>query len=286
MLLDPVITVSERARLLGGSQESVRLVLEALVTRTGSERTGVDAPHVLAATFGDHVIVEAAQQFYKIPVFRDSLGYVLGKSEPLFVQRVSRKQVVEETLYGVVDALLTGSVDEAVVSAMQLMPCLGEAKELLAYADTAKRVESLLDRDCPWKAVVVENAVKAGAVVPDGAARFGKLYDGSLNPSEIAGFDELVRTEFGEQVAELDTLWHTVSSLESILKLLPDDKAAAYTNLVEDYKRDLHEVRDVLKTVQHQVQDAAVLGRVSDGVAGVLPKHRALCSHLQLQLSH
>ena len=285
MLLDPVIPAPELARLFGGSQERLHETLDALVSQHGSSLTGVAARHKLAATFSHHVIVEVDQTFYKIPYTVDGIKCALGKAEPLFVKRVPRKQVVEETLYGVVDALLTGRVDVAAELSTQLMPCLGEAKELLAYADTATRVESLLSRDCPWKAVVVENAVKAGAVVPDGQTRFGKLYDGTLNPSEIAGFDELVRTEFGEQVTELDTLWQTVASLESVLKLMPDDKAASFTNLVEDYKRDLDEVRGVLKTVQHQVQDAAVLGRVSDGVAGVLPKHRALCSHLQLQIS-
>jgi hypothetical protein len=285
MLLDPTIPVSERNRVTAGSRERAQQALEALVVLTGAERTGVAAKHEIVATFSDHLIVEADQKLYKFPFFQTEGGFTLGAAEPVFVQRVSRKQMVEDTMYGVVDALLTDRVDEAAGLVRQLVPHLGEAKELLAYADAPKRVGALLDRDCKWKAVVVENAVKAGALVPEAVPHFGKLYDGSMKHSEIAGFDELVRSEFGEQVAELETLWQTVESLEAVLKLMSGSEATANVNLVEDYKHDLAEVRSALSDVGHQIQDAAILGRISDAVAAALPKHRALCSHLQLQIS-
>jgi len=68
---------------------------------------------------------------------------------------------------------------------------------------------------------------------------------------------------------------------------MPDTNASAkFVNLVEDYRRDLAEVRDVLQDVEHQVKDTAVLGKVSDLLAASLPKYRALCSHVQLSITH
>jgi len=269
---------------MAGSRETARITLEALVGLVGSDRTGVVAEHSIIATFDTHVIVEADQKLYKIQyTVSPNAVFSLGKSEPVYVQRVPRQRVAEDFMYGAVDALLTDRLDDAVAYASQLVPYLGEAKELLSYRDVAKRVDTLLGRDCSWKNVVLESE----QAVYRGTAHFGKLYDGSMNPSDIAGFDELVRTEFGEQVTELETIWQTVNSLESVLKLLPDDKRseASYTNLVEDYKSDLAEVRSMLNDVQHQVQDAAVLGRVSDAVAASMPKYRALCSYLQTAIS-
>jgi len=281
MLLDPMIPASERQRIMRGSHEQARQTLEALVALR-SDLFGSDSKPNLVATFPAHVVVESNEKLFTVKYAVDDKGaFKLDTTAvPVFVERIAKKQHIESVMYGVVDALLTDQLDTAVDLAKQLVPRLGEAKELLAYADVPTRVTVLLDRPCPWKDVVAENT-------ETGTPRFGKLYDGSMRSDEISGYDELVRTEFGTQNDELEKLWVAVGSLEDVIKLMPDTNASAkFVNLVEDYRRDLAEVRDVLQDVEHQVKDTAVLGKVSDLLAASLPKYRALCSHVQLSITH
>jgi hypothetical protein len=238
------------------------------------------------ATYPDRAVVRAFGTLFTIRLAGSGSALKVESIARLPVKTVPRKQFVHDTMYSIVDALLTDQHAAAEELATQLLPMLSEATELLAYAEVPGRVAAMMDHDSPWKDYFGANkdeVVKTSGIsaVP-GAPKFTKLYDNSMTPMEAAEFDALVQAEFGEQTKEVETLWTTVTSLTDVLRL--DAAAKEKTALAEDLTRHLTNTRDLLATVNSQVYDAAVLGRVSDVVASKLPSYKAFAAFLKVSI--
>lgn len=282
-----VIPARELARVTTGSNEQLQSAVEALIQGAVFDRSrfGSSLAEVIA-TYPDHAVVKAGEALFTVTLSGAGKGLKIEAVLPLAVKTVPSKQVVHDTMYSIVDALLTDQLVLAEDLATQLLPMLSEATELLAYAEVPGRVSAMMDHDSPWKDYFgshKDEIVKTSGIsaVP-GEPKFAKLYDGSMTPMEAAEFDALVQAEFGEQTKEIDTLWATVTSLTDLLRL--DASSTEKTALAEDMTRALTNTRDLLATVNSQVYDAAVIGRVSDVVASRLPSYKAFAAFLKVSI--
>lgn len=280
-----VIPARELARVTYGSNEQLRSAVESLVRGIERSRFGSSLVEVLA-TYSDHAVVRAGEALFTVAFTGKPSDLKVESVLPLGVKTVPSKHVVHDTMYSIVDALLTDQHAAAEELATQLLPMLSEATELLAYAEVPGRVLAMLEHESPWKDYFAANkdeVVKtSGITAVPGAPKFAKLYDNSMTPMEAAEFDALVQAEFGEQNQDIESLWTTVTSLTDVLRL--DAAAKEKTALAEDLARDLTNTRDLLATVNSQVYDAAVLGRVSDVVAAKLPSYKAFATFLKVSI--
>lgn len=280
-----VIPARELARVTYGSNEQLRSAVESLVRGIERSRFGSSLVEVLA-TYSDRAVVRAGESLFTVAFTGKPSDLKVESVLPLVVKTVPSKHVVHDTMYSIVDALLTDQHAAAEELATQLLPMLSEATELLAYAEVPGRVLAMLEHESPWKDYFAANkdeVVKtSGITAVPGAPKFAKLYDNSMTPMEAAEFDALVQAEFGEQNQDIESLWTTVTSLTDVLRL--DAAAKEKTALAEDLARDLTNTRDLLATVNSQVYDAAVLGRVSDVVAAKLPSYKAFATFLKVSI--
>jgi len=285
MMGQTVIPARELARVTYGSNEQLRSAVESLVRGIERSRFGSSLVEVLA-TYSDRAVVRAGESLFTVAFTGKPSDLKVESVLPLVVKTVPSKHVVHDTMYSIVDALLTDQHAAAEELATQLLPMLSEATELLAYAEVPGRVLAMLEHESPWKDYFAANkdeVVKtSGITAVPGAPKFAKLYDNSMTPMEAAEFDALVQAEFGEQNQDIESLWTTVTSLTDVLRL--DAAAKEKTALAEDLARDLTNTRDLLATVNSQVYDAAVLGRVSDVVAAKLPSYKAFATFLKVSI--
>lgn len=278
-----IVSASELNRLTSGSYERQRHLIEVLLAFNAEKLFGVkDKAIEILASYDTRVVVQTEGRIYSVAVEQGPRGLGLGKSEELYVKRVTTHQIAKDLAFGVVDALLTQQMDEAVSLSEQLLSVLPEAQELLAYEQVPDQVNGLLGRNASWKQSLSANGAKTEEVLTK--PKFGKLYDGSMSRSDSSEFADLVKAELGEQTSELDNLWQEVSALADVLRL--NDKPTIWIGLSEDFLADLGQVREVLSSVDSQVYDAPVVGRISDEVAMSLPLFKSFASLLKVSVTN
>lgn len=287
----PFIPPEEAARVAEGSFEQLASMLDEEIGAGSARLFGSARPCRRIATFPKHAIVaDAAGRAVRIKFEKDSGGRPRIVSHEVFPLKV----VNEETSPSIAAAHASALV--AAFAVMDEGEMLRQARQLVRLVearqdepgDVALAALEALDRDCPWKRAFEEEQASIYQAISGVlgtldqqrlAPKFGKLLDGSMPLAEVAGYADLVRSDF----AILAGRWQKVAADTRGPEASPvseDAAEMAFAGFVLDFRADAGQIARVLGECVSRVSDVQAKARIYDAAAKALYRYEAAAEYI------